>query len=193
MTLQDSVVRESVEAVASGKQTSSELLPLVYDQLVGRARALMNRQKPGQTLQATALVHEAYLRVVGIDDPAWYGQKHFFRAAAKAMRNILIDIARRKSAEINGGDKRRVEIDSSIDGEILYDPVTQDENILDLDQALNLLESHDPRAAEVVELRYFAGLPVEEIAKVLDVSASTVERDWRFARSYLKRLLNSDK
>ncbi len=135
---------------------------------------------PGQTLQPTALVHEAYLRLVGNQDPGWEGRRHFFGAAARAMREILIEQARRKGSRKHGGGARRVELS---EGLALIEPPADD--LLALDEAIQQLQAEQPHLAEVVLLRYYTGLSVEETADVVGRSASTVTRDWRFARAWL--------
>jgi len=158
---------------------AADLLPEVYAELRKLARLLMKKVPPGNTLQPTALVHEAYLRLVGNRDPGWDGRRHFFAAAARAMREILVDQARRKARRKHGGDRVRV----GVDPELAIEPPSGD--LLALDQALRRLEEAAPRTAQVVELRYFAGLTVVEAAAALGVSRSTVEREWRFARAFL--------
>ena len=147
----------------------------------------MAKVPPGQTLQATALVHEAYLRLVGDDDPGWNSRGHFFGAAARAMRDILVEQARRKASLKRGGDRRR-EGDAA-DLAIAIDAPASD--LLALDELLERLEEQDPRKAQVVMLRFFAGLTNPQIAEILGVSLPTVERDWRFARSWLQRELGA--
>ena len=172
------------EAIGDGDQrAAAELLPRVYRELRRLASARLAKLPPGQTLQTTALVHEAYLRLVGGADPGWNGRAHFFGAAAQAMRDILVDQARRKASLKHGGGHKRV-------GEIEELPIevggVARDHMLELDEALARLEKLDPRKARVVMLRYFAGLEPTTIAELLDVSARTVERDWRFARSWLQ-------
>jgi RNA polymerase sigma factor (TIGR02999 family) len=146
----------------------------------------MRQQPPGQTLEATALVHEAYLKVVGDADPGWDHRGHFFAAAAQAMREILVDQARRKAAVKRGGDHKRVDLDD-IEPEIR----SPADDVLLVNETLQRLESEDPRKARLTNLRYFAGLSNEETAKVLGVSVGTVEREWRYIRAWLKRELKS--
>lgn len=162
----------------------SKLLEALYEELRSLARARMARQPAGQTIQPTALVHEAYMRLVDGGDPGWDSRGHFFGAAARAMRNILVDRARRKSAVKHGGDRQRVEFDEAV---IQDEP--EPEEMLGLDKALQELEAAYPRQAEVVMLKYFAGLGVEQIAEVLQSSERTVKRDWRFARAWLQAKL----
>jgi RNA polymerase sigma factor (TIGR02999 family) len=164
----------------AGKQPATELLPEVYAELRRLAAALTTRLRPGQTLQPTALVHEAYLRLVGRRDPGWEGRRHFFAAAARAMREILIEQARRKRSLKHGGGARRVELS---DGLALIEPPADD--LLALDEAMGQLQAERPHLAEVVLLRYYTGLSVEETADVVGRSVSTVTREWRFARAWL--------
>ena len=158
-----------------------ELLPLVYDELRGLARAALARERPGQTLQATALVHEAYLRVAGEADPGWNGRGHFFGAAARAMRRLLVEQARKKARLRHGGGLERAELD---DDALAIEAPGLD--VLAVDEALERLEREDQRKGRIVELRYFAGLTNEETAEVLAVSVGTVERDWRFIKAWLR-------
>jgi RNA polymerase sigma factor (TIGR02999 family) len=167
------------------RQAADELLPLVYDELRRLARARLSREKPGQTLQPTALVHEAYLRLVEGADPGWEGRGHFFAAAAEAMRRILIDRARRRAAEKHGGQAERITLKDVADEQEL-DP----ETLIAIDQALDRLEALDREMAQVVKLRYFAGLSVEETAQSLAVSPRTVNRHWTSARAWLLRELS---
>ena len=172
------MLTQILNAVRDGDQkAAAELLPLVYGELRQLARARMAKTPPGQTLQPTALVHEAYLRLIGADDPGWNSRGHFFAAAGQAMRQILVDQARRKGSLKRGGGRQRLDVD---DVEPAIESPSDD--ILALEEALTHLEQDDPRKAEVVNLRYFAGLTVEETAAALDISVTTVEREWRFAR-----------
>ena len=168
------------------RQAASELLPLVYDELRRLARARLAREKPGQTLQPTALVHEAYLRLVEGADPGWQGKRHFFAAAAEAMRRILIERARRRAAEKHGGGAERVTLE-----DVAADEEVAPETLLAIDQALERLEKVDRQMAEVVKLRYFAGLSVEETAESLELSPRTVNRHWTGARAWLLRELSA--
>jgi RNA polymerase sigma factor (TIGR02999 family) len=170
-------------AIEQGDPHAAEqLLPLLYDELRRLAAGKLAREKPGQTLQATALVHEAYLRVVGDKaGPHWSSRGHFFAAAAEAMRRILIEQARRKAAQKAGGKRRRVDladIDPAIPGPQL--------DLLALDEALERLEKTDPRAAAVVKLRFFAGLTMPQAADALGVSLATAENDWAYAKCCLR-------
>ena len=161
-------------------QPAAELLPEVYAELRRLAESLTRQLRPGQTLQATALVHEAYLRLVRDQDPGWDGRRHFFAAAARAMREILIEQARRKATRKHGGAGRRVEL---VEGLAVIEPPAED--LLALDEAIQQLGAVEPRLAEVVLLRYYTGLSVEETAEVVGRSVSTVVRDWRFVRAWL--------
>jgi RNA polymerase sigma factor (TIGR02999 family) len=166
---------------------AAELLPEVYTELRHLAAALSGQLRPGQTLQPTALVHEAYLRLVRNQDPGWEGRRHFFGAAARAMREILIEQARRKDSRKHGGGARRVELSEDL---AMIEPPADD--LLALDEAIGQLQAEKPQLAEVVQLRYYAGLSVEETADVIGRSVSTVTRDWRFARAWLAGRLGAD-
>ncbi len=171
-------------AEAGDAQAAAELLPLVYSELRRLARARMARTPPGSTLQPTALVHEVYMRLVGKDDPKLGRNRgQFFATAAQAMRDILVEQARRKKRLKRGGDHRRIPLDVVDPADVPFElPV---EDILALDEALQKLERDEPRLVEVVKLRFFAGLTTRETAAALGVSVPTVERDWRFARTLL--------
>jgi RNA polymerase sigma factor (TIGR02999 family) len=161
---------------------AEQLLPLVYEELRNLAAARLAQEKPGQTLQATALVHEAYLRLVGGEEGrSWDSRGHFFAAAAEAMRRILVENARRKGSRKRGGDLARVDLEQSQ----VPAPEIQ-EDIVALDQALTKLAASDKMAAEVVQLRYFAGLSLPEAARVLGVSPRTAGRLWSYARAWLR-------
>jgi RNA polymerase sigma factor (TIGR02999 family) len=173
-----------LDAIRSGdRQAAAELLPLVYDELRVLARSRLARLAPGQTLQPTALVHEAFLKLVGSGDPGWEGTGHFFGAAARAMRDILVDVARRHSRRKHGGDRDRVELDDDLLSGTGF--ILPSDDIIQLDEALRRLEAKHPERAEIVMLRYFAGLTNEQVAQALDVSTRTVERGWRFSRAWL--------
>jgi RNA polymerase sigma factor (TIGR02999 family) len=165
-------------------QPAADLLPALYAELRRLAAALTAQRGPGQTLTPTALVHEAYLRLVKSEDPGWQGPRHFFGAAARAMREILIEQARRKARLKHGGGGHRVELG---EGLAWIEPPAED--VLALDEAISKLQAEDPRLAEIVTLRYYSGLTVEETARVVGVSVSTLTRDWRYARAWLAGLL----
>jgi RNA polymerase sigma factor (TIGR02999 family) len=179
-------VTHLLDAAAAGDRTAAaDLLPLVYDELRQLAAARMAAEAPGNTLQPTALVHEAYLRLVGrADQQRWDGRGHFFAAAAEAMRRILVDAARRKQREKHGGDRDRVDLDAAA-------PAAPDprHDLVALDAALTRLATEDPQAARLVELRHFAGLSVADAAEVLGIPPRTADRVWAFARAWLHREL----
>ena len=161
-------------------QAAEQLLPLVYHELRKLAAQKLAQEKPGQTLQATALVHEAYLRLVGHDGQrSWKDRGHFFAAAAQAMRRILVDNGRRKRAQKHGAGLQRQPLDAVAAPEI-------DEELVSLDEALQKLAEADPIKARLVELRYFAGLTADEAAQVLAISPATADRHWAFARAWLR-------
>jgi RNA polymerase sigma factor (TIGR02999 family) len=178
-----SAITQVLSAIESGDPHAAEqLLPLVYDELRTLAAARIARETPGQTLQATALVHEAYLRLVDQDQPQqWNSRGHFFAAAAEAMRRILVERARHKRSLKAGGDRHREELP-----EIEAPGGASDVDLLSLNEALDDLERKDPRAAALVKLRFFAGLTIEEAAQALGVSTSTAENDWHYARCWLR-------
>ncbi|MCC7389299.1 MAG: sigma-70 family RNA polymerase sigma factor [Phycisphaerales bacterium] len=181
----DAGVTLVLQAAAAGDaEAAAALLPLVYQELHRLAQARMRRTPPGNTLQTTALIHEAYLKLVGSGDPGWSGRHHFFGAAARAMRDILVDQARRKASVKHGGGLRRVDLDEA---DIVLDEAP--ERVLALDEALRKLEAEDARLGEIVMLRYFAGLTQGETAAALGVSERTVERDWRYIKAWLRREL----
>ncbi|QEG38142.1 ECF-type sigma factor [Roseimaritima ulvae] len=168
---------------------AADLLPLVYAELRRLAGHKMKSEAAGQTLQPTALVHEAYVRLVGAEDvPQWDSRSHFFAAAAEAMRRILIENARRRQSLKGGGGRERFEV---TENDAILDSGDVDE-LLDLDAALTKLAECEPEMAKLVELRYFAGLSVDESAKALGVSPRTIKRNWVFARAWLGRELNSE-
>ena len=172
------------QAGAGDSHTAETLLPRVYAELRRLAASKLARERPGQTLQATALVHEAWLRVQGDPGQRWDNQRHFFAAAAEAMRRILIDNARRKQAIRHGGGLHRTELDSDA---LPIDGAAPDDELLAVHEALDALADHDARKAELVKLRYFAGLTLEEAAAALDLSERTAKRDWAYARAWLYR------
>jgi RNA polymerase sigma factor (TIGR02999 family) len=175
-------VTRILSAIEQGDPSAAaELLPLVYDELRKLAAARMASEAPGQTLQATALVHDAYLRLVGGSQPqGWNGRGHFFGAAAEAMRRILVEAARRKKREKHGGAHRRVDLD-----DVTADVDGRSEELLALDEALESLGREDPAKAELVKLRYFAGLTLEEAAACQGISLATAKRRWAVARAWL--------
>ena len=178
-----SEVTRILDSMAQGDpRAAEELLPLVYEELRKLAAYKMAQEAPGQTLQATALVHEAWLRIAGGDAKSWEGRRHFFAAAAEAMRRILVEAARRKKRLRHGGGLERVEVEAMD----LPAPMPDDE-LLALDEALTRLAEINPQGAEVVKLCFFAGLTQEQAAKELGVSVSTVERLWAYSRAWLYR------
>ncbi|WP_406697430.1 sigma-70 family RNA polymerase sigma factor [Singulisphaera sp. Ch08] len=179
-------VTRILSAIEHGDPRASEqLLPIVYGELRQLAQQRLAREKPGQTLQATALVHEAYLRLVdGQETQGWDRRGHFFAAAAEAMRRILVENARRKAAERHGGRLERQDPDA-----IDIAAPTPSEDLLALDEALAKLEAEDPVKAQIVKLRYFAGLTEEDAANVLGISRTTVQRHWRYTKVWLLRKL----
>jgi RNA polymerase sigma factor (TIGR02999 family) len=170
------------EAEQDQTEKAAELLPQVYAELRRLAAWHLAKEKPGQTLQATALVHEAYLRLVGKEDPVWNSRRHFFGAAAEAMRRILVENARRKKRLKHGGQIERVDSDEAE----IPSPMP-DEELLALDEVLDRLSELDPRGAEIVKLCFFVGLTQEQAAEHLGISISTLERSWAFARAWLFR------
>jgi RNA polymerase sigma factor (TIGR02999 family) len=184
-----SEVSHLLAAIEQGDpHAADQLLPLVYDELRRLAARQLAQEKPGQTLQATALVHEAYLRLVGpAHDAHWNSRGHFIAAAAEAMRRILVENARRKKTEKYGGTRRRIDLAQT-------EPITQTdpEALLDLDSALTLLANEDPLAAQVAKLRLFAGLSVEEAAQALSTSRATAYRQWAYARAWLHARLRDE-
>jgi RNA polymerase sigma factor (TIGR02999 family) len=184
-----SEVTRILSAIEQGDPYAAEqLLPLVYDELRKLAAQKLAQEKPGQTLEATALVHEAYLRLVDGDQVQhWNGHGHFFAAAALAMRRILIDNARRKQADKRGGRGHRVSLDAA---DVGYRP--PDEDLLAIDEALTRLGEEDPQAARLIQLRYFTGLSVEDAAEVVGISRSTAYAHWSYARVRLRCLLQGE-
>jgi RNA polymerase sigma factor (TIGR02999 family) len=181
-----SEVTQILERVEQGDpKAAEELLPLVYEELRKLAAVKMAQERPGQTLQATALVHDAWLRLVDTDDAkAWNSRGHFFGAAAEAMRRILVDRARQKARVRHGGGFERVDLDH-----VNLAAEDRDETVLAMHEALEALARESPQKAEIVKLHYFTGLEYPEIAQALGVSLSTVERQWAYARSWLFREL----
>jgi RNA polymerase sigma factor (TIGR02999 family) len=183
-------VTRILSQIESGDPSAAErLLPLVYDELRKLAAAKLAREKPGQTLQPTVLVHEAYVRLVDTDLPQeWAGRGHFFAAAAEAMRRILIENARRKSSQKRSGVREAVDFDA-----IAVMPPSRHGDLLALDEALTEFEKVFPEKAKLVKLRYFAGLTIPEASQEIGISTATAERYWRFARAWLHSQLNSSK
>ena len=183
-------ITQLLESIDQGDpQAAEELLPLVYDQLRRLARLRMAKLPPGQTLQPTALVHEAWLRVHGSDAPIkpWSNRWHFFAAAAEAMRRILVDQARRKARVKHGGDRQRLDID-----DFPLAAATDDDKILEIHDALTQLEAENETIAAVVKLKFFAGLTSSEIGNVMNVSEKTVQRHWSFAKTWLYQTIQAD-
>jgi RNA polymerase sigma factor (TIGR02999 family) len=176
-------VTQILDAVAAGdRQAAAQLLPLVYAELRRLAADKLAHEAPGHTLQPTALVHEAYLRLVGdADERRWDSRGHFFAAAAEAMRRILVESARRKSRVKHGGEMQRVDLDAQ---EVPVRPPPED--LLALDEALTRLAAEDPDYARVVDLHFFAGLSIEEAAEALGVSRATAYRQWAYAKAWLR-------
>jgi RNA polymerase sigma factor (TIGR02999 family) len=181
-----SEVTRVLTAIEQGDPHAAEqLLPLVYQELRALAAQRLAQEQPGQTLQATALVHEAYLRLVEADRAAhWNSRAHFFGAAAEAMRRILVDQARLKHADKRGGQARRVPLEAA---DIGFTSLADD--LLDIDEALTRLAAEDPQAARLIQMRYFAGLSIEDAADVVGISRSTAYEHWSYARVRLKTLL----
>jgi RNA polymerase sigma factor (TIGR02999 family) len=181
-------VTRVLQAAAEGDpEATGDLLPLVYDELRRLARSKLKKVPPGQTLQATALVHEAYLRLVGGKDPGWDSRTHFYAAAAQAMRDILVEQARRKMTRKRGGGWRRISVEQA-------EPVAEppSEEILAVDEALSLLEQHDPRKGQIANMRFFARMTTAETAEALGISVGTVGREWRYIRTWLECQLRPD-
>ena len=212
-------VTQILNAIERGEpQAADRLLPLVYEELRRLAAHKLAHEKPGQTLQPTALVHEAYLRLVGTGGPGevsddssetsndtstgqaqqWDGRGHFFAAAAEAMRRILVDGARRKKRGKHGGNRERVELDEgnapapASEGSGVSGPLIRDEEIVALDSALTRMAKEDPEAAQVVQLHFFAGLPIEQVADTLGISRATAYRQWSYARAWLRCAMGAE-
>jgi RNA polymerase sigma factor (TIGR02999 family) len=184
-----SEVTQIIEAIARGdKHASEQLLPLIYEELRSLAARKLAQEPPGQTLEATALVHEAYVRLVDAkEEQQWNHRGHFFAAAAEAMRRILVEKARRKQRVKHGGELQRVELDD----ERLVCSVPSDQ-IVALDEALERFANEEPEKAQLVKLRFFAGLSIEEAAEVLGVSRATATRHWTYARAWLFNAISAD-
>jgi RNA polymerase sigma factor (TIGR02999 family) len=181
-------VTRILSAIESGDQEASDkLLPLVYQELRKLAAAKLSKEKPGQTLQPTMLVHEAYLRLVDVEQPQqWNGRGHFFGAAAEAMRRILVEKARRKESRKHGGQMQRVGLDLATAA--IENPV---DDLLALDEALTRFEQQWPEKAKLVKLKYFAGLTIPEASEAMSISTATAERYWKFARAWLHSQLKT--
>jgi RNA polymerase sigma factor (TIGR02999 family) len=182
-------VTRILSAIEQGDPSAAEqLLPLVYDELRRLAAERMAQEKPGQTLQATALVHEAYIRLVDAEKAQhWDSRGHFFAAAAEAMRRILVDSARRKKSRKRGGDRDRVELDSEIAA-----PESEAADLLAVDDAVSRLTIDDPQAAELVKLRYFAGFSITQAAEILGIPRSSAYEQWTYARAWLQCAVDDD-
>jgi RNA polymerase sigma factor (TIGR02999 family) len=187
MSLSDESKASSVlqAAQAGNTQAAAELLPLVYDELRKLAAQKLAYQAPGQTLQPTALVHEAYLRIAGDSNVSFEGRQHFFFAAARAMRDILVEQARRKAGPKRGGGQCRQELDDAC---AVVEPPSDD--VLAIHEALGELEERDPLKAQIVLLRYFTGLTMDETAAVLGLAERTLDRHWRYLRAWLMKRLS---
>jgi RNA polymerase sigma factor (TIGR02999 family) len=183
-----SELTQILAAVQQGSAQAEDLLSIVYDDLRRLAAARLARERPGQTLQPTALVHEAWLRLVQNHDAQWNGRNHFFAAAAQAMRRILVENARRKARLKHGGEFQRVDL-TDLD---IASPMPDDE-LLALDDALELLSRNDPEAADLVQLCFFAGLTQAEAAEQLGISRATAERTWTYARAWLYKQMRKEK
>lgn len=182
-------VTRILSAIRNGNaQVAQELLPLVYDELRRLAAFKLAHEAPGQTLQPTALVHEAWLRLGGDANQAWNGRPHFFGAAAEAMRRILIDNARRKRARRHGGGQQRLDVE-----ELEIAVAVKDDDLLEVDAALERFAALDQQKAELVKLRYFTGLTIAEAAEILGVSAPTANRWWAYARAWLHKDIEDQK
>ena len=178
-------VTQILNAIEQGDpQATEKLLPLVYEELRLLATQKMSQEKPGQTLQATALVHEAYLRLVAMENQSWDSRGHFFKAAAEAMRRILIEIARRKKSSKYGGDHNKIDLNEAV--LVVGDRISSD-TMIALDEALEKLSIKDKMKADVVKLRYFAGLTSEQAARILKISPTTAKRYWIYSRAWLLR------
>ncbi len=176
-------VTRILNAIEQGdEKAANELLPLVYEELRLMAAQKLSQEVPGQTLQSTALVHEAYIRLVGEDSQDWPSRRHFFVAASEAMRRILIDNARRKKSQKRGGQRRRVDM-----AELNVTDKHPSDELLALDEALTRLARHEPEVAELVKLRYFAGFTLEQAARIKGISRRTAGRYWNYARMWLCR------
>jgi len=182
-------VTRILNAIEGGDAGAAEqLLPLVYEELRLLAARKLSHERPGQTLQATALVHEAYIRLVGSEGKRWESRRHFFAAAAEAMRRILVDNARRKRSIRHGGARRKVEFSDAF--AVVEEPR---EDLLGLDEALEKLGEEDANLAELVKLRYFAGLTLEQVAQIMGIGQRTADRYWALGRAWLHQEMARDK
>jgi RNA polymerase sigma-70 factor (ECF subfamily) len=183
----DNVTRLLLEWSNGNQQALEEMLPLIYDELRHLAHNFLYRERPGHTLQTTALVHEAYLKLIDQRDAHWQNRAHFFAIAAQAMRRILIDSARKHVAEKRGGGGEKLSL-----AEVATISLEPDVNLLALDEALNALAEIDPQQSRIIELRYFGGLTIEETAEVTKLSPATIKREWAMARAWLHQALTED-
>jgi RNA polymerase sigma-70 factor (ECF subfamily) len=183
----DNVSRLLREWSDGNEQALEEMLPLIYDELRRLAHNFLYRERPGHTLQTTALVHEAYLKLIDQRDPHWQNRAHFFAIAAQAMRRILIDSARKHVAEKRGGGGQKLSL-----AEIATISPEPNTNLLALDEALNRLAEIDSQQSRIIELRYFGGLTIEETAEVIRLSPATIKREWTMARAWLHQALAGD-
>jgi len=194
MTQQSDDATRLMAAAASGDRTAADqLLPLVYEQLRKAAQLRLSGERAGHTLQATALVHEAYLKLVGVRELPWQGRAHFYAAAAEAMRQVLLDHAKARKRVKRGGGLQRIDLDdiATLGGPVVEDQGPDREDYVALDDAIRRLASRDARMAEVVRFRFYAGLEISQVALVLGVSERTVKNDWSFARAWLEREMSS--
>jgi RNA polymerase sigma factor (TIGR02999 family) len=185
-------VTKILSAIEQGdQQASAELLPLVYQELRKLAAAKISTEKPGQTLQPTMLVHEAFVRLVDVEQPQkWNGRRHFFAAAAESMRRILVENARRKLSQKRGGGMERVEL-GNVELAVENSKVQQADELLAQDEALTQFEQQWPEKAKLVKLKYFAGLTIPEASEAMSISTATAERYWKLARAWLHSQLNT--
>jgi RNA polymerase sigma factor (TIGR02999 family) len=183
----DKVNQLLVEWSAGDQQALEKLLPLIYNELRHLAHNFLYRERPGHTLQTTALVHEAYLKLIDQRDARWQNRAHFFAIAAQAMRRILIDSARKHAAQKRGGPQEKLSLDEAAEVSL-----ESDTKLLALDEALNALAEIDPQQSRIVELRYFGGLTIEETAEVMNSSPATVKREWAMARAWLHQKLTEN-
>jgi RNA polymerase sigma factor (TIGR02999 family) len=186
----DHPITRAILSADAADRAPESLLPLMYTELRDLAHAMLANEAPGRTLQPTALVHEAYLRVTGGKNQRWDGRGHFFAAAAETMRRILIDQARRRARVRHGGNHRRVDADPDLIDAIALPIEKPSDQLLEVHELLEQLEAVDPRARQIVNLRYFTGLTNVQTAEILDLSVTTIEREWRFIRTWLRERLD---